>query len=68
VHWPGSSGASVAITAITDPAPGGTRQSMSRMGLSAAKAAPTGTPQTVSSAREPKLACTNAPIVHVSWP
>ena len=44
------------------------KANMSRMGLSAARVAPIGTPHTVSSAREPKLACTNAPTVYVSGP
>jgi len=51
------------MIAITEPAPGGTTQSVSLNGSSAASAAPSGTPAIASSGRSPKLACTKAPTV-----
>ena len=59
LHCPGSSGASVATIPITEPEPAVNHQSSS--GLSAASAAPIGTPAMVSSWREPKLHCSSTP-------
>ena len=61
-HWCGNSGASVATTAMTEPAPGGARRN-SPIGLSSARSPPTGTPASTSSRRAPKLAWTNTPTV-----
>jgi hypothetical protein len=74
LHWPGSSGASVATIAMTEPAPGGgmsprsnSNQSLAS-GLSSSNSGPTRLPATVNSIREPKFACTNAPTVKVRRP
>ncbi len=53
---------------MIDPAPGGTIQSSEPSGSSSASASPSLTPAIVSSAREPKFACTKAPTVNVSGP
>ena len=68
LHWPGRSGASVATTAITEPAPGGASQAGSAIGSSSSRSRPTGTPATTSSPREPKLAWTKTPTVYSSEP
>ena len=68
LHWPGSSGASVATTAMIDPAPAGRNQSVSSSGLSASRSFPIGCPAMVRWRRRPKLACTNAPTVYACPP
>jgi hypothetical protein len=61
-HWCGNSGASVATSAMTEPAPGGARRN-SPIGLSSASASPSATPASTNSRRPPKLAWTNTPTV-----
>jgi hypothetical protein len=61
-HWSGSSGASVATTTITEPAPGAVGVPVSG-GSGTSSRSPTRTPAIVSSRLAPKLACTKTPTV-----
>jgi hypothetical protein len=61
--WCGNSGASVATTAMTDPAPGGA-DLLSAIGLSAFSSSPSGRPASTSSSRPPKFACRKTPTVY----
>ena len=61
LHWPGSSGASVATIAMTEPAPGGglrprstSNQSLAS-GLSSSNSGPTCLPATVNSTRDAEV-------------
>ena len=62
-HWCGSSGASVATMAITEPAPGGGALPPGDTGPAPVSSLPSRTPPSVNSSREPKLACRKTPTV-----